>query len=285
MMMSVSAMERERGWRKPPAQKKLVPTPAGNELAKRVKALLPPGFYELSQAEKAKKMGPWISQQGVSILLAGKAVRPRYLPELARWLSEQNQRQITVEDLVPSKFARKKRPAYLAEVPPLVTNGAVHPADPVDSEKVPVKYVAYGRFVEITGDQAATEFVGRYVSRPEYTGANQYGVLLESSCVNRKFSEGSVVWCIPTAEVIGGLDSGQYVHAVRTAEDGMLEEHSIRVLKRRPGRIELHPYSFDETLHPYVFDSATYLQIDVKGRPFRLEIKGVVVAGICQARL
>jgi hypothetical protein len=109
-MIAVSVMERDRGWKKPPAQKKLVPTPAGKELAKRVIALLPPGFLELSQAEKAKKMGPWISQQGVSILLAGKAVRPRYLPELAEWLSEQNQRLITDKDLVPSRFAKKKAP-------------------------------------------------------------------------------------------------------------------------------------------------------------------------------
>jgi hypothetical protein len=283
-MVAVNFMERDRGWRSP-AQKKLVPTPDGLALAKRVRNLLPPGFTELSQAEKAKRMGPWISQQGVSILLAGKAVRPRYLPELARWLSDQNQRLITVEDLVPSRFAKKRRPSYLAEVP-RATNGAIHyPPDPVKSEKVPVKYVASGQLVETLGDREPTEFVGRYLGRAEYSMAIQYAVLLESGCVNKKFSEGSTVWCVPTAEVIGGLASDQFVHAVRISEDGSMEEHSVRLLKMRPGRIELSPYSFDESQQTYVFDSATHLQLGMTGRPFRLEIKGVVIAGICQVRL
>jgi hypothetical protein len=159
------------------------------------------------------------------------------------------------------------------------------PADPIEAEKVPVRFVASGQFTESVGDGEPTEFVGRYLGRAEYSLANQYAVLLESSCVNKMFAEGSTVWCIPTEEVIGGLATNQYVHVVRISEENHMEEHSIRLLKQRPGRIELHPDSFDEGKQVYIFDSATKLQLGMKGRPFRLEIKGVAIAGIRQVRL
>jgi hypothetical protein len=198
-------------------------------------------------------MGPWISQQGVSILLAGKAVRPRYLPELAQWLSEQNQRLITVEDLVPSKFARKKRPAYLAEVPTPTSSGESSKSRLTRSRQKksqsglsPPANSPNPLATASQQNSSAATSVGPNIAWPTNTrSCSKVAVLTRSS------QRARVVWCIPVAEVMGGLATDQYVHVVRISEENHMEEHSIRLLKMRPGRIELHPDSFDESKQTY----------------------------------